>query len=69
MLTRRPEKPRSLLAVLRSLKPLQGSLPGVRDRAPERVKQLSRKGSRHSKRKAVRSASGASMGVGIDEDQ
>ena len=37
MLTRRPAKLRSLLAVLRSLKPLRESLPRVRDRAPERV--------------------------------
>ena len=36
-LTLRPAKPRSLLAVLRSLEPLDESLPRVRDRAPERV--------------------------------
>jgi antitoxin VapB len=37
VLTLRPVKPRSLLAVLKSLKPLDDSLPPVRDRAPERV--------------------------------
>lgn len=36
VLTLRPAKPRSLLAVLRSLEPLDESLPDVRDRAPER---------------------------------
>lgn len=36
VLTLRPAKPRSLLAVLRSLEPLDESLPEVRDRAPER---------------------------------
>ena len=37
VLTLRPVKPRSLLAVLRSLEPLGESLPEARDRAPERV--------------------------------
>lgn len=36
VLTLRPAKPRSLLAVLRSLQTLSESLPGVRDGAPER---------------------------------
>jgi len=34
-LTLRPAKPRSLLAVLKSLAPLNESLPESRDRAPE----------------------------------
>ncbi len=33
----RPAKPRSLLAVLETLRPLEESMPGVRDRAPEPV--------------------------------
>lgn len=37
VLTLRPAKPRSLLAVLKSLKPLDEALPEVRDRAPEKV--------------------------------
>lgn len=36
VLTLRAARPRSLLAVLRSLAPLGESLPHVRDRAPER---------------------------------
>lgn len=35
VLTLRPAKPRSLLAVLKSLAPLDESLPETRDRAPE----------------------------------
>lgn len=37
VLTLRPAKPRSLLAVLKSLAPLDESLPEARDGAPERV--------------------------------
>ena len=36
-LTLRPARPRSLLAVLKSLKPLRESLPLAHDRAPEPV--------------------------------
>ena len=36
VLTLRAAKPRSLLTVLKSLAPLDGSLPEARDRAPER---------------------------------
>ncbi len=36
VLTLRPAKPRSLLAVLKSLAPLKESLSRARDRAPER---------------------------------
>lgn len=36
VLTLRPAKPHSLLAVLRSLEKLNESLPDARDRAPER---------------------------------
>ena len=37
VLTLRPLKPRSLLAVLKSLEPLDEALPEVHDRAPEPV--------------------------------
>lgn len=37
VLTLRPVVPRSLLAVLKSLKPLEESLPEVGDRAPEKI--------------------------------
>lgn len=37
VLTLRPARPRSLLAVLKSLPPLEKALPPVRDRAPEPV--------------------------------
>lgn len=37
VLTLRPARPRSLLAVLKTLRPLRESLPCPRDRAPEPV--------------------------------
>ena len=43
---RLPRKQRSLLAVLRRLKPLKDSLPPVRDRAPEYVALLVRQARR-----------------------